>query len=55
LSYRSLLRVEFALPAILTLALGIGLSTAVFTVVNALLLPRLPVHDQPRNPLGGDP
>ncbi|HUF28197.1 MAG TPA: ABC transporter permease [Gemmatimonadaceae bacterium] len=38
----------FASMAILTLALGIGLSTAVFTVADALLLRRLPVHDQSR-------
>ena len=38
----------FALTAILTLALGIGLSTAVFTVAEALLLRRLPIHDQDR-------
>lgn len=38
----------FAATAILTLALGIGLSTAVFTVANGLLLRRLPVRDQDR-------
>jgi putative ABC transport system permease protein len=36
----------FTLTAILSLALGIGLSTAVFTVADALLLRRLPVRDQ---------
>ena len=38
----------FALIATLTLALGIGLSTAVFTVADALLLRRLPVREQER-------
>src|SRR2546421_1486055 len=38
----------FALTAILTLALGIGLATGVFTVADALLLRRLPVRDQDR-------
>src|SRR5437899_1325964 len=46
---RSLSRAPgFALTAILTLALGIGLATAVFTVADALLLRRLPVQDQDR-------
>jgi predicted permease len=46
---RSLRRTPgFALTAILTLALGIGLTTAVFTVADALLQRRLPVHDQDR-------
>lgn len=46
---RSLLRTPgFALTAIITLALGIGLATAVFTVADALLLRRLPVRDQDR-------
>jgi len=38
----------FALTALLTLALGIGLATAVFTVAHTLLLRRLPVDDQDR-------
>jgi predicted permease len=38
----------FAMTAILTLGLGIGLATAVFTVADALLLRRLPVVDQDR-------
>ncbi|HEY6157425.1 MAG TPA: ABC transporter permease [Gemmatimonadales bacterium] len=46
---RSLRRTPgFVLTAILTLALGIGLATAVFTVADALLLRRLPVRDQDR-------
>jgi predicted permease len=38
----------FAVAAILTLALGIGLSTAVFTVADAMLIRQLPVRDQGR-------
>jgi predicted permease len=38
----------FALTAILTLALGIGLSTAVFTIAESILVRRLPVADQDR-------
>lgn len=49
LGVRSLRRTPgFVATAILTLALGIGLSTAVFTVADALLLRRLPVRDQDR-------
>src|ERR1043165_8788866 len=46
---RSLWRTPgFAVTAVLTLALGIGLSVAVFTVDEALLLRRLPFRDQDR-------
>lgn len=47
-SLRSLRRTpRFVLTAIVTLALGLGLATAVFTVADALLLRRLPVRDRP--------
>ena len=46
---RSLIRAPgFALIAVLTLALGIGMSTAVFTVADGILIRRLPVGDQDR-------
>ena len=49
LAARSLRRSPgFASAAVATLALGIGLSTAVFTVADALLLRRLPVFEQER-------
>ena len=35
----------FAAAAILSLALGIGANTAIFTLINALLLRTLPVHE----------
>ncbi len=49
LGVRSLRRTPgFSATAILTLALGIGLSTAVFTVAEAFLLRPLPIRDQDR-------
>lgn len=46
-AFRALRRAPgFVATATLTLGLGIGLSTAVFTVADALLLRRLPVRDQ---------
>src|SRR6266550_225977 len=38
----------FTLTALLSLALGIGANTAIFTLIDALLLRSLPVHDPQR-------
>src|SRR5687768_5538188 len=44
----------FAATAILTLTLGIGATTAIFSVVNSILLRPLPVRDPDRLAILGD-
>ena len=45
----------FTLTAVITLALGIGANTAIFTLINALLLRNLPVRDPAGLVAVGDP
>src|SRR5262245_43166189 len=54
--FRMLMRAPgFATVAVLTLALGIGANTAIFTVINAVMLRMLPVKDPGELAVVGNP
>src|SRR5437588_12799446 len=45
----------FAIVAVLALALGIGANTAIFTLINSILLKMLPIQDISNLVIVGDP